>query len=358
MILINLLVLYKYPMILVIYLAFYIEYFYFINYFINLFRNWNDYYVISLKYVDISDFNIFELWLEYSKAMAFSRLYLLLLKKQASVYNMLFSLIILILGIPFKILVFSYRLMNKNKGFRDALIEMYFDIYYLHRYNKIEILNGKIYMNCFSLKTLIMCANLKNKSPETYYNFVRDIKAFCNKWDINDKDRLNKIEFILSEINLKENKVLKPHYTKIIDNFSIHCTSRIPKLENSQVLTNAMPSGIKEGSKDPGTILSLEVRGYKKFKSSIWIPEIEIKSALHDIIDIYDLPISRCQYIHEKDLELQEIMLKHTKYSELSGRKLRGEIRGGNYNYILDNTNEVDIWKEISECMVSHNINE
>jgi hypothetical protein len=94
---------------------------------------------------------------------------------------LLFSLIILILGIPFKIIKFFYILLTKNKGFRDGLIEMYLDIYYLNKDNKIEILNGKIYMNGFSIKSLLNASNLRNDSMSNKYLYVKAIKSYCEK---------------------------------------------------------------------------------------------------------------------------------------------------------------------------------
>jgi hypothetical protein len=113
--------------------------------------------------------------------VAFSRLYFLLLRKRSKFHNLLFSLIILILGIPFKIIRFFYILLSKNKGFRDGLIEMYLDIYYLNRDSKIEILNGKIYMNGFSIKSLLNASSLRNDSVGNKYLYVKTIKGYCEK---------------------------------------------------------------------------------------------------------------------------------------------------------------------------------
>ena len=125
--------------------------------------------------------NIFEIWFEYCRAMAFSRLYFLLLKKRNRFHNLLFSLLILILGIPFKIIKFFYILLSKNKGFRDGLIEMCLNIYYLNKDTKIEVLNGKIYMNGFSIKSLLNASSLKNDSMCNKYLYVKTIKGYCEK---------------------------------------------------------------------------------------------------------------------------------------------------------------------------------
>lgn len=93
---------------------------------------------------------------------------------------MLFSLTILILGIPFKIIRFFY-ILNMCAGFRQGLIEMHAKIYYLNKDSKIEILNGKIYVNCFSVKTLLSVSSLKNDTLSSRYIYVKTIKTYCEK---------------------------------------------------------------------------------------------------------------------------------------------------------------------------------
>lgn len=344
-ILINLLILYASPLVTIIYIAFYLEYFYFLNYCIKIYANWNRYYRISLEYVDFSELNTLEIWFEYCRALAFSRLYFLLLRKRNRFHNLLFSLIILILGIPFKIIRFFYILLSKNKGFKKGLLEMYFNIYYLNRDNKIEILNGKIYMNGFSIKSLLSASSLKNDSISNKYIYVKTIKGYCEKWCIVDSMRRNTIEFTLAQIMLKEDiRITIPHYTKQIGDFSIHCTSKVPTLENSQVSTNAMPSGIKSGSEEPGSIVSFGIKGYKKVGKGILIPEVELMSAIHDVDNV---PFEKCPYIGEKDIELQEILLKYNNWDDMLGKKLLIDIRGGCYTNVLKNMSDDDIWNDL-----------
>ena len=340
-ILINLLILYASPIITVIYVAFYLEYFYFLNYCAKIYSNWNRYYRISLEYLDYSELNTFEIWVEYCRSLAFSRLYFLLLRKRGSFYNLLFSLVILILGIPFKIIRFFY-ILNMSISFRDGLIEMHARIYHLNRDGKIEVLNGNIYVNCFSIKTLLSVSNLKNDTMSSRYIYVKTIKAYCEKWSIIDRRRYKPVEFNLAQIVLKEDiKIKVPHYTKQINGFSIHCTSKMPNLEGSQISTNAMPSGIKDGSKNPGSIVSFDIKGYKKVGKGILIPEIELRSAIQDIDN---LPFEKCPYINEKDVELKEILLN---YNETLNKKLLLDIRGGCYDNVLENMSDVDIWDNL-----------
>ena len=79
----------------------------------------------------------------------------------------------------------------------------------------------------------------------------------------------------------------------------------MPDLESSQVSTNAMPSGIKDGSKNPGSIVSFGIKGYIKVGKGILIPEIELRSAIQDIdnITFEKWPLSHSTFpFHEKIL--------------------------------------------------------
>jgi hypothetical protein len=143
---------------------------------------------------------------------------------------------------------------------------------------------------------------------------------------------------------LKEDiKIRTPHYTKQINGFSIHCTSTVPNLEGSQVSTNAMPSGTKDGSKNPGSIVSFGIKGYIKVGKGILIPEIELRSAIQDINNV---PFEKCPYINEKDVELREILLK---YNDALNRKLLLDVRGGCYDNVLENMTDVDIWNGLMD---------
>ena len=176
LLLVNLLVLYKNPTALLIYYLFYVEHYYFIDYCFKIIKNWNDYYCISLSYVDVSDLSIVEIWIEYCRSLAFSRLYLLMYKKKRKLYHMFFSLIIIILGIPFKIIKISYEIVKINKCFKESLIMLYVNNYYLNKNNKIEIFEGNIYLNCFSLTKLLESSKLKNHSSDFALKYVMEIR--------------------------------------------------------------------------------------------------------------------------------------------------------------------------------------
>ncbi len=345
----NLLILYKNPFALTLYYLFYVEHFYFVDYCLKVIKNWNDYYCISLSYVDISDLSIVEIWIEYCKSLAFSRLYLMMYRKRKSLYSMLFTLMIIILGIPFKIIKISYDIIKINKSFRECIIKLYLDNYYLNKYNKIEIYNGEIYLNCFSLIKLLNCSKLKNKSPDAVARYVMELKDYCSRWSELDKNRFNMIEFKLSHIKLKEGIYIgHPHYTVMYKNLAIYPTSNGSfKLEDSQILLSAMPSAIKNGAKNPKTVISADIKEIKMKDNILCIPETEFNSTLCDVIDIYGLKESRCEYTYKKDMQLREIFLRHTNYTEEDSRIIRGEIRGGCYNYILINLNDNDLFKEI-----------
>lgn len=349
----SLFVLFSKPLIfMVFWTLFYFEYVWFIIYSSKLWYKWGDYCSISIKEVDISDLGIVELWIEYCKICAFSRLYSLLMRKRISFLNLIFYVIMLTLGLPYKLIKIFYFLFKDNGNFRAGLENLYLKMYYTYKYNKIEVLEGRIYLNCNTLLKLLIKSNVKHLSQDLQFEYVSALRKNCHEIFMKDSERAESVKFILSQVKLQGGKKIDlPHYTYFKDtglnNYTIHPTSSLPNLEISQKAAPAMPSAIKNGSKSPATIISFGVEGIDKLNRSINIPSYEMNAALFDIVDIYGMPISRCEYTRNKDMKIHELLFKHTKNSEELIMELKKELRCGYYNYSLLNASNEDIWKAI-----------
>jgi hypothetical protein len=126
----------------------------------------------------VSDLSVLDIMFEYFKLTAFSRLYLILLKKKPSLKSLFLSSIFVTLGVPFRMLVFFFKLYKINKGFRGGLIVLYHDIFYKYKNCKIEILNSEIYINCFSLKGLFKSLMLRDPTFIGKGAAYADLKKF------------------------------------------------------------------------------------------------------------------------------------------------------------------------------------
>ncbi len=120
-----------------------------------LWNNRNEYYVIEMKEVSTDKLNIFEIWVEYCKICAFTRVYLVLAKKKISLYNMLIGFLIIFFGIPIKILKLFYFFLVNDKSFREGLEVLFYKNFFLVKGRKIEILNNNVLLNCYTIRKLL-----------------------------------------------------------------------------------------------------------------------------------------------------------------------------------------------------------
>lgn len=158
-------------------------------------------------------------------------------------------------GLPYRLSIISYTLFKSEGSFRSSLIDLYMFSYRLHEFSKIEILAGKVYINCNTLAKLLISSKIKHLSKDLQYEYLKSLKTLCVKNMRMDIERSGEIEFILSKIETKTgSKISIPHYTKMIGNNSLHATSNIPIIDESQRLLPAMKGLEKNGAKSPASI--------------------------------------------------------------------------------------------------------
>jgi hypothetical protein len=245
--------------------------------------------------------------------------------------------------------------LKSDKGLRDAVVDLYYSVFLLNKDSKIEILNYEIYLNCFTLLMFLRKSNIRYGSKKLKLEYLDAIKSYYLKYSALDRKRSEMITFNYSKIITKEGKSIDiPHPTLFLGNDSVHTTSKLPKLEMSQKSIGAIPSAIVHGAKFPGTVFSSNIRGSKIY-AGIRFPAVEVKSALFKVTNE---PISNCEYIYNKDIDLQEILFKFTGRSEIETKNLRTELRNNCYCNIFLNSSNKDFLSAILEDEMSHNIND
>ena len=335
---------------------FYFEYVMFLNYSWKLWVERFNYHNISLNDFNPSQCSLIEIWIEICRINAFSRLYLLLSKKKMSISNLFLCFLIILFGIPLKMLKISYILFKNNKNFVDSLTDLYYDLYYINVNKKIEVLNNEIYLNCFTLSKLLIDSKMNNASQKIMLNYLLNLKDYCKKYDAIDRKRSEIIYFTMSRLQTKEGWWVSPHPSFVIGDDVLNATSKKPFLEESQIALPSILGLTNFDAKDPATILSkdfkrIDVIGYK-----IGIKRADFDGALFDAIESGLFKMNRCLYTREKDICLQEIMFKYTGKSDKESKLLRGVLRGGHYNEIFLNSNISDFEEVINK--VSHIIDE
>lgn len=256
----------------------------------------------------------------------------------------------MIVGLPYRLSIISYTLFKSGKDFRSSLISLYMFSYRLHECSKIEILCGEVYINCNTLAKLLVSSKIKHLSKSLQYEYLKSLRALCVNNMKRDLERSEEVEFVLSKIETKEgSRISIPHYTKMIGSNSLHATSKIPIIDESQRLLPVMKSLVKDGANSPTSVLSIDVKDVKKVGKSIYVSSSEFNAVVFDYVDIYSLPISRCEYTRDKDLEIEKVLFKYTNHPEQVTKELRVDLRCGRYNHALSYANDSEILDAILE---------
>lgn len=337
-------ILYLKPLYFIIsFLLFFIEYIYFIHFLFEIYNNFNDYYKLEIKEIDISVTNCLMLWNEYCKILAYKKVYSLFMKKKVGFHNVIVMLIIFTFTIPLKFLKLCYYFIIKNNNnFRTGLEFLFFDNYKLVKNLKIEVLNRKIYLNCYTIGKL--CRELfKNNSLITKENFVKGVCALKNQAELierfensGDKVRVD----LISGIDCKNKKIFSPHFGYYENNKTIHSTSNIKfAIRNDQINDVPMPSLIKPNSPNPGTVISLKVDKIVKIDRYKLISRYELDAIIYNYQEEFNLTNDRRNYILSKDDVFRDILSNYFKIDKVDKTFMK-ELVSNNYTYILINGDE------------------
>ena len=344
-ILISLSILYYKPLYSIIFiLAFCVEYFYFIDFVVNIYKNYDNYHRISVKEVDISEMKISDTWFEYCKLVAFQKLYMMLMRnKKISIWNIVVVLIVWVFGIPLKFLRLCKYFLISEYDLKRTMLNLYFTLYSKLKGSKIEVLSGKIYLNCYTTGKL--CKKLlENNHLITEKNFMEGIKILRS-----ESLRFSKFEgehFETRLISAKDDKgkeIFSLHYGIIENNSTLHGTSNIPRtLPNNQRLDIPMPSLILPKAKNPGTIITERVNNIFVSNKSKLVPKIEIDSIKYGHPELFSQSKDVYEYIRDKDMTYQKVLQEYFYYGGKTNSALVKELKTNIYNQTLIYAEETD----------------
>lgn len=345
--LLQIIILYYHPLYsFIFWFLFTAEYFWFLNYLLQLWKYRNEYFKIELEEIDLSDLNIFETWIMYCKLEAFTRIYTLASRKKINLRKILMCFLIIILGIPIKVLKLSYYFIFINeKNIKNGLKILYHQLFFKIREHKIEIFNKNIYINCYTIGKLITKAiKLPNQK---IFNFLHDLKLASIDFNKYETKNPKIVELELSKIITQENTCLPNyHYTYKENNNTIHATSnRIFKIEDSQKIDIPIPKLIKPGAKNPGTIITKDAKEIIGTKKLIWIPEHQIASIQFNHLDIFNISNPNYEYIQNKKRVFKNILIIYlnNEWTE----EFLSELTTDCYSHNLINTDNKTIIEEI-----------
>lgn len=324
------------------------EYFWLINFLLNIYNNYTKYYLIEIKEIDISNKNNIEIWIEYTKTQAFQRLYILLMKnKKINIISILKNLLILLIGIPIKLLnLLHFFLFKNNESFRTNLCNLYFNSYWSIKNCKIEILNKKIYLNCFTLGKLTKHI-LKNNSLITEKKFIEGMNMLKKQAvEFNKFEKENEQLKIIQALDENNKPLYKPHYGWYEKSTTAHATSNIPtNLRLTQYKDVPLSDLIKRGAKNPGTIITTEVNKTLILTKAKIVKKVDIESIKYSYPELFTQDKYFHGYIEAKHQTYENIVREYFLLAKNIDPLLIKELRTNNYSFVLitnDSTNFIE----------------
>lgn len=321
----------------------------------------------KLESKDICSLSTYESWYAISEINAYVNLYKILSKKKFSFFTIISSLAIVTLGIPVKMI----RLFNqilKHKNLKISLNNIYTSNYELYKNNKIEVLEGKVYLNCYNRKGIIKVFKDQNLNiSETFVKYKEITEVFKkNMKDIDENNSLkSNISFKLGTLITEEGyKVKRNHYTSI-QNFkfqrdgeyyykcALHATSNMPSaLTDTQLRGAAMYTLMMNNSKNPGNVFTHGNFTFKEVETTEkLVPKWQVLQSIVSIECIEPKDINRL-----KQNELAIINKWEKRYEEIIGdyknKHIIDELTRGYFNTTLfhDATcNNDDLYKLIRD---------
>lgn len=337
---------------------FFFEYLWLINYIYNIYKNFDKYYRIEVPKVDISDKNCIEIWIEYNKIQAFQRVYGIFSKKKLTLKNIIVVTFVIILNVPLKFLkLLKYFLINNKKSFKEGLKILYTSLYYLLKENKLEVLNKKIYLNCFTIGKLLKKIDCKNMSEQEVFNFLHDLRLVANNFYNYELMNQSFVTMKLSKIETKEGVLVNaPHYAHEENNNVLHATSKMPKeVALSQKWDFPLPSLIKKNAVNPVTIISQDIKNIKTSDSYLIVPIYEINSIKFNNLHSFNLTPEQYTYMFEKDKTYSDLLQTHLKEGKILDESLCSELRTNCYTHNFINISDKQIIEEI-KSIKNHDI--
>jgi hypothetical protein len=128
--------------------------------------------------------------------------------------NIVFFSIIIITGVPFKILKIFYFFLKSENSIKDSLIILTILNYEEMKNLKLEFINGNLYLNC-STRTSIYRVIFKNNqgiSQIDAFKIFKELQIAQNKFNILDRKLTKKAFFKLGSLTTEEGvKISKQH---------------------------------------------------------------------------------------------------------------------------------------------------
>lgn len=350
---------------LILFIIFIIELLFIISNMIDIYYN-DSYMCIKIRDVndiDIRNMNIIKIWSYYIELNSFEKTYKFLSKKKINFKNIILLIIIYIFGIPMRMIrLINYRVISIR--YRENIINICVNLSFENINKKIEVLNGKIELNCYTSRKLI--ENIINNTPKEKRNIENIINTLFKIGELRKNfNKLNKErEEFKHSIVFKDNKILHMKHFSYVDpktGTMIHGTSNASdtnKFHKDQIITKPMPSLIKEGAEDPKTIITPDTV-FDKFKwlnKSKFVNLNELNNVKFNNYDTDLFSMSKKDYERNRDLynEMHDILWSDLRIHESDCKDIIREINQGFYDSYFEKLD----FLEVNRIMNDNNDND
>lgn len=336
-------------------LFFWWEHVFFIRFVFDILKNRKNYICIKINEIEFYRKSSVDLWFEYSRMLAFKRLYLMLSRKGISFLNVIFVFSIIILGIPFRFIKLLFVFLKSSGSFRDTLEGMCWESYWNLKNCKIEVLDGKIYLNGYNLIKFYSNFSKCNVDKQKILSACLRLQEVLIHYQRKESES-RKIALKMIAAFDKNGKILwKNHYGFVMGSNSIHATSNVPshipekyELLNTEEFAQwadiPMPSMVTAKSTNAGSIISVNVYSINEYSREKYIPEIELHQILFNNHKFFDVSDDVLDYFWEKNTDIDHALLVGlgNEYSHLDKRFLK-DLHDGWYNFIICNSTLADL---------------
>lgn len=338
----------------VISIIFYLEYFFVISFLFKI-LTCKSYIKISPSRCDLFQASWMWIWVEYCRISAFKRVYVLFLRKPPTFTNILVFLVVVLLGVPLRIMRVAFNMLKMSDyGFRVRLEILYEDLLNSLGNTCIEVLDGKILLNCHTRYTLALL--LRKVSPRS------SNEELLNKWklvkfhllDFRNFEEKTGERFKMMGATLRavaEGKTTSLHYTQnmSIKQFQldglIHSTSNVnAQIEINQYPSTALRDQILAKAPNPGTILTLNPFQFTWVGSSNFkmVNEWDLKYSLHNIDKNLLIKIDDVEYFKEKNATIAWAL-----GTDKESRHVK-DLCCGLYDVVLNSSSDADMMEALN----------
>jgi len=278
-----------------------------------------------------------QMYINYSAAIAFARVYALLRKnKKINTKQFVLALVFALASIPQRLVRLARDVILSEDDVRTNFIRVCWRTHGDLKYQKIEIVNNEIDINCGTHQEAIQML-LKNKIPrEKIFKLVMELRRSIYDFKIRELAlrKEEKLQYIKPEgVNWPS------HFGKHENNVMFHATSTTPPaLGVNQYVSAPIADLVKFGAKSPATIITLGVKPVYGNKSII-VPQHQVDSMRYSHPEIFPLSGDRFAYANDKFITFRAIFRSYGVYDD----KLANWYASGNYWNELASLGDADL---------------